>query len=93
MSELVGSDGQRKNCWVCCLDRNGLSERGHNILYVHKYKKHRFIFRWTISLVYLPKNTTAFMAIIGRKKKIEEFRHLYDSVKAEFVAIYGQLRN
>lgn len=33
------------------------------------------------------------MAIIGREKEIEEFRHLCDSGKAEFVAIYGQLRN
>ena len=32
------------------------------------------------------------MAIIGREKEIEEFRHLYDSGKAEFVAIYGRRR-
>lgn len=31
------------------------------------------------------------MAIIGREKEIEEFRHLYDSGKADFVAIYGRL--
>ena len=32
------------------------------------------------------------MTIIGREKEIEEFRHLYDSGKAEFVAIYGRRR-
>lgn len=42
--------------------------------------------------MYLPKNKTAFMAIIGREKEIEEFMHLYDSGKAEFVAIYGRRR-
>lgn len=32
------------------------------------------------------------MAIIGREKEKEEFRRLYDSGKAEFVAIYGRRR-
>ena len=32
------------------------------------------------------------MAMIGRGKEKAEFRHLYDSGKAEFVAIYGRRR-
>ena len=32
------------------------------------------------------------MSIIGREREIRELRHLYDSNKAEFVAIYGRRR-
>ena len=32
------------------------------------------------------------MSIIGREKEIKELRHLFDSDKAEFVAIYGRRR-
>ena len=30
--------------------------------------------------------------IVGRKREIEELRNLYESNKAEFVAIYGRRR-
>ena len=32
------------------------------------------------------------MAIIGRKKEIKEFNELYNSGKAELVAVYGRRR-
>lgn len=36
--------------------------------------------------------TTKDMKIIGRKKEIREFNELYNSGKAELVAVYGRRR-